>query len=303
MTDERLPVIKINSISEQHHYMGLPKPEHPLISIFKIDDLPRTNHDAVRMTMNLYTISLKRNVDNKIKYGQSYYDFDEGIMGLMSPGQIFTNDHRGNITGWFLAFHPDFIRNYPLGQKIKDYGFFSYHVNEALHVSEKEESMILNIMDSIKKEYHASIDNYSQDVMVSHLEVLLNYTNRFYNRQFITRKTPNLELVNKIENLLTVYLDNELGQEHGLPTVQYLSEQLNISANYLSDMLRKYTGQSAQKHIHYQLTEKAKNYLVTTTLSVSEISYLLGFEHPQSFSKWFKSKTDQSPVEYRSSFH
>lgn len=305
MYNENIQTMNIHSISELHYALGIQKPEHPLISVINLETIPPTNYDSVRISFELFNISFKRNVKNKIRYGQNYYDFDEGVMGLMSPGQIvyFDNINSTEATGWWLFFHPDFIRNYPLGKKIKEYGFFSYEVSEALHLSEKEEKMIEDIMDNIQREYHSAIDMYSQDVMVSHLEVLLNYTNRFYNRQFLTRKAASMDLLVKIDDLLTEYFNGELVQQIGLPTVQYLSGKLNVSPNYLSDMLRKITGQSAQKHIHNKLIEKAKDYLVTSTLSVSEIAYLIGFEHPQSFSKLFKSKTNLSPMDYRNSFN
>jgi AraC family transcriptional activator of pobA len=305
MYNKNIQTLNIHSISELHHVLGIQKPEHPLISVINIETIPRTNYDSVRISFELFNISFKRNVKNKIRYGQNYYAFDEGVMALMSPGQIIFIDNIDSTeaTGWWLFFHPDFIRNYQLGKKIKEYGFFSYEVSEALHLSDNEEKMIVDIMDNIQREYHSPIDMYSQDVMVSHLEVLLNYTNRFYNRQFITRKTASMDLLVKIDDLLTEYFNGELVQEIGLPTVQYLSGKLNVSPNYLSDMLRKITGQSAQKHIHNKLIEKAKDYLVTSTLSVSEIAYLIGFEHPQSFSKLFKSKTNRSPMDYRNSFN
>lgn len=305
MTNKNFQTISIHSISELHHVLGIQKPDHPLISVIKIENIPRLDYDSIRVSFELFNISLKRNVKNKIRYGQNYYDFDEGFMSLMSPGQtVFISDlDNMEAAGWWLFFHPDLIRNYPLGKRIKEYGFFSYEVNEALHLSENEEKMIVDIMDNIQREYHSPIDMYSQDVMVSYLDVLLNYTNRFYNRQFITRTTASMDLLVQIDDLLTEYFNGELVQQIGLPTVQYLSGKLNISPNYLSDMLRKITGQSAQKHIHNKLIEKAKDYLVTSTLSVSEIAYLMGFEHPQSFSKLFKNKTNRSPMDYRNSFN
>lgn len=296
----------INSISELYRLLGLSKPQHPLISVLKLSDIPPSTFDgSISLLLNFYTVSLKRNVKSKIKYGQNYYDFDEGVMALMAPGQIISTDNSGNeeAVGWWLVFHPDFIRSYPLDKTIKSYGFFSYAVNEALHLSEKEEKMLQNIMKSIQQEYDSSIDHYSQDVMVSHLELLLNYANRFYNRQFITRKTASNDLLLKLDDVLTEYFNSEKVQELGLPTVHYISGQMAVSANYLSDMLRSLTGQNTQQHIHNKLIEKAKEILTSTTLSVSEIAYQLGFEHPQSFSKLFKSKTNLSPLEFRSSFN
>jgi len=223
----------------------------------------------------------------------------------MEPGQIASTTQSENEQpdGWLLIFHPDLIRNYPIGKTMKNHGFFSYAVNEALHLSESEEAMIEGIFKNIEKEYNHSIDQFSQDVMVSQIELLLNYSNRFYNRQFITRKTASSDLLTKMEILLDEYFESDKIIESGLPTVQFFAEKLNLSPNYLSDMLRSITGQSTQQHIHNKLIEKAKEALSTTNLSVSEIAYQLGFEHPQSFSKLFKTKMNVSPLEYRASFN
>ena len=202
-----------------------------------------------------------------------------------------------------LVFHPDFLHGYPLAKKIKDYGFFSYAVNEALHLSDKEEQMITGVMQNLKDEIAAMIDNYTQDVVVSHLELLLNYSNRFYNRQFITRKKVSNDLLTKFEELLTAYFKQETEANDGLPTVQYISDKLFVSPNYLNDMLKSLTGQTTQQLIHNQVIEKAKELLSTTNLSVSEIAYQLGFEYPQSFNKLFKNKTKITPLEFRQSFN
>ena len=296
----------INSVSELHRLLLLPKPVHPLISLVNFSDIknhsPETNQSII---LNFYTIAIKIGFKGKMRYGQHYYDFDEGIMSFISPGQIISQrsaeDHPP--AGWCLNIHPDFIGNYPLGKQIKNYGFFSYAVHEALHLSEKEEAMVEAIMQNILQEYTSSIDIYSQDVIISHIELLLNYSNRFYNRQFITRKNASNDLLVNLEAMLTDYFNSNKVQEAGLPTVQYISGRLNLSANYLSDMLRMLTGQSTQQHIHNKLIEKAKEILATTSLSVSEIAYSLGFEHPQSFSKLFKNRTDLSPLQFRHSFN
>ena len=306
MDNKHIKHIAVNSISELYRLLGLPKPKHPLISLIRLEDASSPIFDAsTSLTLDFYTISMKRNMKGKFKYGQHYYDFDEGVLALMSPGQIISTDNTDNeeATGWWLVFHPDFIRNYPLGRTIKEYGFFSYAVNEALHLSEEEEKMMEGIMKNIQKEYQSSIDQYSQDVMVSHLELLLNYSNRFYNRQFITRKTASNDLLVKLEDLLSDYFNDDKPIELGLPTVQFVSEKLNLSSNYMSDMLKNLTGQTTQQHIHNKLIEKAKETLTTTNLTVSEIAYQLGFEQPQSFNKLFKNKTNFSPLEYRNSFN
>lgn len=299
------PII-INSISEWHRIFSLSKPQHPLISLVHHADVKNVPGDKwMGVVANFYVISIKKDFKGKMKYGKNYYDFDEGTMTFVSPGQVIgvADDSVRDCSGWSLLVHPDLIRNYPLGKSIKNFGFFSYEVHEALHLSDKEDALIGSLIKNIEQEYNSSIDHYSQDVMVSHLELLLNYSNRFYNRQFITRKTINNDLLTKLEELLTNYFNGEQVQRLGLPTVQYLSEQLNVSPNYLSDMLRNLTGQNTQQHIHNRLIEKAKEILTTTSLSVSEIAYQLGFEYPQSFSKLFKSKTNLSPLEFRSSFN
>ncbi len=298
-------IVAVNSISELYRISGLPKPKHPLIGLINLGDVAtEAHHEPVSIVLNFYTVSLKHCMGSKMKYGQNYYDFDEGVLAFMEPGQIISDngaDHQPE--GWWLVFHADFIRNYPLGKTIKDYGFFSYSVNEALHLSEDEERMIESILKSIEAEYNHSIDAFSQNVMVSQLELLLNYSNRFYNRQFITRKTANGDLLTKLETLLDDYFSGDKLALSGLPSVQYFADKLNVSANYLSDMLRILTGQSTQQHIHNKMIEKAKESLAATNLSVSEIAYQLGFEHPQSFNKLFKSKTSLSPLKYRESFN
>lgn len=305
MNNSNKQIIPINSISELYKISGLPKPKHPLIGLINLDEVSNSSsQEGVNLALNFYTVSLKNCEDGKMKYGQNYYDFDEGMLAFMEPGQVISSEDGGtSATGWWLVFHPDFIRNYPLGKTIKEYGFFSYAVNEALHLSEKEQAMMEGIMKNIEEEYNHSIDHFSQDVMISHLELLLNYSNRFYNRQFITRKSASNDLLTKMESLLNEYFNSEKLLGKGLPSVQYFANQLNVSPNYLSDMLRTLTGQSTQQHIHNKLIEKAKEALTLTNLSVSEIAYQLGFEHPQSFSKLFKSKTNVSPLEYRASFN
>jgi AraC family transcriptional regulator, transcriptional activator of pobA len=302
----KLKHLTIDSISELHRLMGLSKPLHPLISLIHMDEVKTSEHaEEVHFLLNFYGVSLKKNLTGKLKYGQNYYDFDEGVLAMTAPKQILSVGKEENyqVSGWWMVFHPDFILNYPLGKVIKDYGFFSYAVNEALHLSEKEEQLLESIFKNIEQEYKSSIDQFSQDVMISHLELLLNYCNRFYHRQFLTRKTGNNDLLTKMENLLNEYFKSDHLTVSGLPSVQYFADKMNVSPNYLSDMLRSLTGQSTQQHIHNKLIEKAKETLSTTSLSVSEIAYQLGFEHPQSFSKLFKSKTKLTPVEFRASFN
>jgi AraC-like DNA-binding protein len=225
-------------------------------------------------------------------------------MFFVSPNQI-TGEHSpvNDHSGYTLLFHPDFLLGYEIAKKIKEYGFFSYSVNEALHLSESEKVTIISVFKSIEEELKGRIDKFSQDVVISQIELLLNYANRFYNRQFITRKAVGSDLLQRVEEILHAYFQSEATQKQGLPTVQKLASEINVSANYLSDMLRSLTGQNAQQHIHSHLIEKAKERLSTSQASISEIAYELGFEHPQSFSKLFKLKTSISPVDFRRSFN
>lgn len=297
--------IKINSISQLHEMLGFPKPVHPLISLNRNADMMVDKNLLNRhFLFNFYKISFKKTLKGKMGYGQSYYDFDEGGMIFTAPNQLLTtSDEDAEYEGISLMIHPDFLRNYALATKIKTYGFFSYAANEALFLSEKEKQTIFAVFENIKAELNEAIDDFSQDVIISHLDVLLNYSNRFYKRQFITRKVVSHDLLTKVEILLSEYFEKEYALHKGLPTVEYLANQLHLSPRYLSDMLRSITGQNAQQHIHEKLIEKAKEYLISTNLTVAEIAYQLGFEHPQSFNKLFKNKNNQTPVQFKQLFH
>jgi AraC family transcriptional activator of pobA len=295
---------RISSITEIHRLMGLPKPHHPLISIVDLKGL-RNDTGIEAVVFDLYVISMKRGCDG-LHYGQQKYDFDEGLMAFMSPGQILRGEENGipsSLEGWMLFVHPDFLWNTSLAAKIRRYEYFSYATSEALFLSDKEEVVINELIKNVKTEYYANMDKFSQDIIVSHLETLLNYAERFYQRQFITRKITNHQVLNQVEEILTAYLNNEALLSEGLPTVQYFADALNISTKYLSSLLKQLTGQTMQQIIHEKLIEKAKEKLSTTRMSVSEIAYQLGFEHPQSFNKLFKSKTKQSPLDFRQSFN
>ncbi len=296
---------KFDSLSDIHRAFGLPKPLHPLISLIdNSNNEVEVNRPAGLHVLNFYKISYKTKLGGKIKYGQGYYDFDEGGLLFASPNQLIGgNNDTGECLLFALLIHPDFFYNYPLAKKIKQYGFFSYAVNEALHLSDDEKETILSIFKIIEKELKSRIDDFSQDVIISQIELLLNYANRFYKRQFITRKAASNDLLQKCEEILDEYFNNETSLRGGIPTVHYLAEHVNYSPSYLSDMLRSLTGQNAQQHIHSRLIEKAKEKLSTTDLSVSEIAYELGFEYPQSFNKFFKTKTKVSPLEFRRSFN
>jgi AraC-like DNA-binding protein len=298
--------VRIKTISEYHKIMGLPKPEHPLISVVNFESIKHLpGSRPASLCFDFYSISLKRNFNGKMKYGQLVYDFDEGIMFFISPGQVFSIEVNDELkhTGWLLLIHPDFLWHTSLARNIKQYEYFNYSVHEALFLSEKEEATIINMMHSIEHEYRSNIDKFSQSVIISQLELLFTYADRFYHRQFITRKISNHKILDRLEDILTAYFNNDKLVQKGLPTVQYIAESLNISPNYLSAMLKVLTGQNTQQHIHQKLIEKAKEKLSTTSLSISEIAYELGFEHPQSFSKLFKSKTSLSPLAFRHSFN
>lgn len=304
---ENIKPYRIKTISEFHRLRGLPKPEHPLISVVNMDSITRSpDKHQQNSVLDFYTVAIKRALNVKYKYGQQEYDFDEGVMFFMAPNQIFGVEFGENAvkpSGWLLLVHPDFLWNTALAKTVKRYGYFDYSVNEALHLSEKEETTLIGIMRNIEQEYRSNIDAFSQNVMISQIELLLNYADRFYNRQFITRQKSSSDLLARLEDLLNGYFDNQNESQTGLPTVTFIADRLNVSPNYLSDLLRTLTGQSAQQHIHNKLIERAKEALTTTSLSVGEIAFRLGFEHPQSFSKLFKNKTEQSPLEFRNSFN
>ena len=299
---------RIKTISEFHRLRGLPKPEHPLISVVDFSSISSSpENNPISWILDFYSISIKRGFNAKMKYGQQEYDFDEGIMFFIAPGQVFSievnKDSALKRSGWILLVHPDFLWNAPLAKIIKQYEYFDYSVNEALFLSEKEETTVAALMQSIQQEYHSNIDKFSQPVIIAQIELLLTYAERFYQRQFITRKITNHKILDRLENVLTEYFNSDDLIKKGLPAVQYIAGILNVSPNYLSGLLKVLTGQSTQQHIHDKLIEKAKEKLSTTDLSVSEIAYELGFEHPQSFSKLFKTKTSFSPLEFRQSFN
>lgn len=298
---------RIKTISEFHQLRGLPKPEHPLISLV---DYSKVRHSAdtntTNWTLDFYMISMKRNLDAKFRYGQQDYDFDEGVLFFISPKQVFRIEVDQSVnskrSGWMLLLHPDFLWNTPMANTIQRYDYFDYAIHEALFLSEKEEGILNTIIQNIQQEYHANIDEFSQGIILSQIETLLNYGERFYQRQFTTRKISNHQVLDRLEHLLNDYFNSEALTAKGLPTVHYISEALNITPNYLRSLLKTLTGQSTQQHIHDKLIEKAKEKLSTTSLSVSEIAYALGFEHPQSFSKLFKNKAQVSPLEFRQAF-
>jgi AraC family transcriptional activator of pobA len=270
--------------------------------------MPLDNAEPISLILDFYAISVKRMRNVKVKYGQHSFDFNESIMSFMSPIRVFSiavdnKDEREEKSGWVIYIHPDFVWNTSLAKTIKHYDFGDYSLHEALFLSEKEEETIVALIRNIEQEYHANIDKFSKSIIISHIEALLNYGNRFYHRQFITREKANRRILESLENLLTDYFNSDDLISKGLPTVEYIAQSLNISPKYLTSLLKVLTGQNAQQHIHEKLIEKAKEKLSTTTLSVGEIAYELGFEHIQSFSKLFRAKTNLSPLEFRQSFN
>lgn len=298
-------IFHINSISQLMRLLELPAPLHPMIALVDYRKVPmETFPRGQKISLDFYKISFKTAFTGQIKYGQGYYDFEEGGMAFLKPRQIvFPPEEIEGYEGIALYFHPDFIRNYPLGKTIHQYGFFSYDVSEALFLSAKEKEIIAGLFASIAVELENNIDSFSQDVLVSQLELLLNYSNRFYSRQFITRKAVNNDIVSSLDQLLNCYFEEGNSLKNGLPSVKYISSELKLSQRYLSDLLSSLTGQNTQQFIQNTIIEKAKEKLSTTNLSVSEIAYELGFEHSQSFSKLFKTKTNFSPLEFRQSFN
>ncbi|MGC4042066.1 MAG: helix-turn-helix transcriptional regulator [Flavobacterium sp.] len=299
---------RVKTIAEFHKLKGLPQPLHPLISLIDYGTMPcMENQGTTNWVYDFYNIAIKKGIGAKLKYGQQQYDFDEGLMFFVAPNQVFGVEPILNPTekrtGWMLLIHPDFFWNTSLVKTIRNYDFFDYSVHEALFLSDKEEAILNAIVQNIEQEYRGNLDKFSQNIIISQIETLLNYSERFYQRQFITRKISSHKILDSLEIILDTYFSNSTLLEKGLPTVQFVAESLHISPTYLSNLLKSLTGQSTQQHIHEKLIEKAKIKLSTTDLTVAEIAFGLGFEHSQSFSKLFKNKTQQSPLEFRASFN
>lgn len=298
-------LLQIKTLAQYYALAGLGKPRHPLISVYRFKDMPQVEiAEKARFTLGFYVVTIKHNCTCKSQYGQTVYDFDEGVMGFTAPNQVMGVE-KGFVLpqeGWCLMFHPDFLLQYELGRKIKDYHFFGYEVNESLILSEEEEKDIDALFDKIKQEIYRPVDRFSQDVLVAQLDLLLTYSNRFYNRQFITRRPLNDQLLMKFNTLLNDYF-SAANVSEGLPAVSWFAGKLNLSPKYLSDVLKQLTGLTTQQHIHEKLIEKAKEKLSATGLTVQEIAFELGFEHAASFSKFFKARMQQSPLQFRASFN
>lgn len=296
-------ILHLKTISDLYRFLDLGYAEHPLIGIVDFSKLSDHTSEEIRIRTDFYSIMFKNYCRNHIRYGRKTLDFQDGSLVCIPPNHIITIDNdieiNAQMMGWGLFFHPDLIRGTSLGSKIHEYSFFSYEISEALHLSDKEKNILYDCIQKINGELHQNIDSYSQILMVSNIELLLNYCSRYYSRQFITRKSANRAVVAKVERMLKTYFEDQTLSSSGMPSVKYLAQNVHLSPSYLSDLLKKETGLNAQELIHYHVIELAKNILVQTDQSVSEIAYSLGFEYPQYFSRLFKQKTGRTPLEYR----
>lgn len=293
----------IQSVADLHRLINFESPRHPLITLIDYSKVKITNASSSNKIVNeLYLISLKEIAPKEVQYGRNKFDFQEGCMIFMRPNQVFSisqADLQSELSGMGLYFHPDLILGTTLSKSIYNYTFFNYEINEALHLSEIEKTTVKNIFTNIETEFKRNIDKHSKALFVSNLELLLNYCNRFYDRQHVTREIPNNDVVSKFQELLKEFFGKNLQTEYGLVQVGFFADKLNLSANYLSDLLRRNTGKSVKEHINMYLIELAKTELLSTKKTISEIAFNLGFEYPQYFSKLFKQKEGVSPSEYR----
>ncbi|MCT4629893.1 AraC family transcriptional regulator [Winogradskyella sp.] len=296
-------IIHIKSITEACKAFGLPSSKHPLVNVVWAKNMPSFNqYIGIKYNTDFFSISLKDGMEGSMGYGRNSYDFTDGTMVFTKPNQVLSIEEKNiqdDAKGWMLAFHPDLIRRSDLGKTISQYNFFDYEVHEALHLSEDEKATLTDLVRKIETEINQNIDKHSQKLIVSTIELILDYCNRYYDRQFYVRTNLHQDHVSEFENFLKSYFNSEKPSEIGLPSVKYCGEQLNMSPNYLSDLLKKETGKSAKDHIYAFVVNKAKNKLLGTTASISEIAYDLGFDYPQHFSKLFKKQTGMSPAKYR----
>ncbi|MEL6667735.1 MAG: helix-turn-helix domain-containing protein [Bacteroidota bacterium] len=296
-------IINIETVSQVHKMAGRSEPLHPLISVIKFtEEAARKDFDRLKVRSGLYFISLKAGHHCPMVYGRNTYDFESGSMIFIAPNQVMTFESpktNASYGTWALVFHPDLIRKSPLGENIDQYNYFSYEANEGLHISEKEKDILFDLLGKIEYELNQNLDKHSQELIIATLELFLKYCDRFYDRQFYTRTNLNKDFVTSFERLLKDYYRSEKPFKLGLPTVKYCGESLNMSPKYLSDLLKKETGKSTQEHIHHFVINKAKNQLLASSSSISELAYDLGFEYPQHFAKVFKRKVGMSPSQYR----
>ncbi len=293
-------IVRISSLSEGFQMMGLEPPKHPLVGIVDVSKMNVPEEVVgVKMTTDFYMISMK-DADCGMRYGRNYYDFNEGVLSFIGPNQIIQSEKdEFSANGWMLFFHPDLIRKSNLGKHIDAYSFFSYDVHEALHLSKKEEDILNDCIDKIDFELDQNIDAHSQQLLVSNIELLLNYCMRFYERQFHTRASSNKDVITRVDELLKEYYQEEKQLSDGTPSIQYFADEVALSQNYLSDLLKKETGRNAKDYINDFIVDKAKTRLLNSEESVSVIAYDLGFNYPHYFSRLFKQKTGLTPNKYR----
>lgn len=296
-------IIRVKSITEVHEIFGFDKPKHPLVSVLPIDErMTQFDYGNNNYTFDFYQISLKEGLKGSWTYGRNAYDFSEGTMTFLKPNQVIkveTSGEREGSGGWTLIFHPDLIRKSNLGRTIEEYSFFNYEVSEALHLSDDEKQSLKELAKKIEREYQQNIDKHSQEIIIANIEMMLKYCKRYYDRQFYTRTNLNKDLISKFEKVMHDYYNSEKPAEHGLLSVKYCAKVLNMSSNYLGDLIKNETGRSAKDHIHDFIINRAKTTILGSNETISEIAYNLGFEHPQSFNKLFKARTGMSPSQYR----
>lgn len=292
-------IIKLEKISEYNVLKDI-ETKHPLISVFDNNNT-KTLPNHCRMHFGFYAIFLKADKCGELKYGRNTYDYDEGTLVFISPGQVIEINNEDNYqpTGLALLFHPDLIKGTTLGKQMSQYSFFSYDSNEALHLSLKEQQIIKDLYSKLEYELDQSIDKHSKGIVTNTIELLLNYCVRFYDRQFITRENINTNILSKFENLLNDYFQSETTQDLGLPSVGYFADCLHLSSNYFGDLIKKETGKSAKEHIQLKLIDIAKERIFDTEKSISQIAFELGFKYPQHFNRMFKKSTGYTPNEYR----
>jgi AraC-like DNA-binding protein len=296
-------IIHLKSISDLHRFLALGHARHPLIAVIDLCKLKDEYEGEIRIRTDFYSVMFKNYCRNHIRYGRKSLDFTEGNLVCIGPNQVISMDaetqEHDDMLGWGLFFHPDLIRGTSLGTSIRTFSFFSYEVTEALHLSEKEKKNLHDCVLNIDRELRENIDDFSQRIIVSNLDLVLSHIQRYYGRQFITRKITHRDVLGRIESILYDYIHQGDPEKHGLPTVKYLAEKVHLSPNYLSDLLKKETGLSAQEHIHQIIIEEAKSLLKQSDRSVSEVSDALGFEYPQYFGRLFKRMTGFTPGHYR----
>ena len=294
-------IIRYDHIYQYNESLGQ-ETLHPLVSVIDLSKTPPAEY--ARRVFGFYAIYLKEVKCGDLRYGRNYYDYQEGTLVFLAPGQVIgleSNGRKFQPQGWALLFHPDLIHGTSLGRHIQDYTFFSYEVSEALHLSEQERHVVLDCLHNISTELRHSIDKHSRMLIVSNIELLLNYSVRFYERQFITRGQANRDVLTRFERLLDDYFRTDRPQEEGVPSVRRCAERLHLSPNYFGDLIKKETGKSAQEYIQTKVTDIAKERIFDTTRSISEIAYGLGFKYPQHFTRLFKKCVGCTPNEYRTS--